>query len=81
MLIEHIYFCTVNQIMQLFLIYRRMTEVELAWTGVGSDVKVAGQFNSWEPSDATRGVGDTWTLKLTLPPARNGNNATFSCNR
>jgi len=43
--------------------------VTLTWKGDGSDVKVAGEFNSWSPQDAQQ-YGDSWQFKIDLQPGR-----------
>ena len=43
--------------------------VSLKWRGKGGDVKIAGEFNGWEPSPTDR-THDMWQVNLDLKPGR-----------
>ena len=43
--------------------------VSLEWRGKGEDIKIAGEFNGWEPSPAAR-THDMWQVNLDLQPGR-----------
>ena len=43
--------------------------VSLVWTGEGEDVKIAGEFNTWQPSPVAS-LQDSWQVNLDLHPGR-----------
>lgn len=46
-----------------------MIGIALEWRGEGGDVRVAGEFNNWQPRETER-EGDKWVFKTSLQPGR-----------
>jgi len=47
-----------------------LVEVSIRWRGEGDNVKVAGEFNSWEPQDLNKQEDGSWVAKLSLVPGK-----------
>jgi len=47
-----------------------LVELSIRWRGEGDNVKVAGEFNNWDPQDLTKQDDGSWIVKLSLAPGK-----------
>jgi len=47
-----------------------LVDMSIRWRGDGDNVKVAGEFNNWEPQDLNKQEDGSWVVKLSLAPGK-----------